>query len=265
MRLSALPVETKQGIENRSIIYQYRGENRWLSNFWPCLITLPAEGDLPQMEFDNVEKAYMAWKTTDQTIRTQIQTISPGDAKKLSHTPDFPYRTPYTDAMRIEIMESLIEQKFSIRNPELLDKLLETKNDILAEGNIHGDNFFGIDLNEGYGLNHLGRIQMRVRQKRLAFLQDAKQIIEIDPGFAWALEHHYGTTFEGIPKNVGNKLNEIDKRSLSLMLMFDGDYLEESGKDTVERMLCLYGFEVENNRAIEFYVTQNAKNRILPK
>lgn len=165
MRLHSLPVETKQGIENRSIIYQYRGDNRWLSNFWPCQVILPAEKDLPAMIFDNVEKAYMAWKTTDQSVRDKIQTMTPGDAKKLSHSPEFKYREPYSDDMRIEIMENLVGQKFGMGNPLLMEKLIETKKDLLAEGNLHGDTFFGIDLDKGYGLNHLGRIQMHRREQ----------------------------------------------------------------------------------------------------
>ena len=170
MTYHLFPVHTKTVVEKRRIIYQYRGDNYWLSNFWPCTIVLPAENNLPQMAFDNVEKAYMAWKTTDQQVRDQIQTLSPGDAKKLSHTDNFPYRTPYTDDMRVTIMEKLVEQKFSMTNPDLLHLLLETKDALLIEGNLHGDQFFGVDLEKGYGLNHLGRIQMRVRQMRQAEL-----------------------------------------------------------------------------------------------
>ena len=160
-------VQTKTALETRKIIYQYQNDNRWLSNFWPCRIFLPRERNLPMMIFDNVEKAYMAWKTTDQSVREKIKDMTPGDAKKFSHSPEFVYREPYTDQMRIEIMENLIEQKFGTANPLLMQMLTETKDALLIEGNLHSDTFFGMDLNSGYGLNHLGRIQMKIRQKRL--------------------------------------------------------------------------------------------------
>ena len=167
MTYSLFPVHTKTGIEQRHIIYQYRGDNHWLSNFWPCNVVLPAESDaLPAMSFDNVENAYMAWKTTDQSVRVKIQGMTPGDAKKFSHTADFPLRNPYTDDMRIKIMAELVEQKFSVMNPEMLGKLLATEDALLIEGNLHHDTFFGVDLEKGCGQNQLGRIQMKVRDKR---------------------------------------------------------------------------------------------------
>jgi predicted NAD-dependent protein-ADP-ribosyltransferase YbiA (DUF1768 family) len=165
MRLQSFPILIKDRIQDRGFIYQFQQENRWLSNFWPCNVILPGENGLPDMEFDNVEKAYVAWKTLDAATRSKIQNMTPGEAKKLSHTPEFALRSPYTDEMRVNAMEILVAQKFSERNPDLLDKLLETKNDIIAEGNVHGDAFFGIDLVKGYGLNHLGRIIMNIRAK----------------------------------------------------------------------------------------------------
>ena len=168
MTYRLFPVQTKTELETRKIIYQYRNDNQWLSNFWPCKIILPREGDLPAMIFNNVENAYMAWKTTDQSVREKIQAMTPGQAKKFSHSPEFVYRDPYTDDMRVQIMENLVGQKFGMGNPSLMDMLLETKDALLAEGNLHGDTFFGIDLDKGYGLNHLGRIQMKIRQQRLS-------------------------------------------------------------------------------------------------
>lgn len=167
MAYTRFSVFTKQGIEERSIIYQYQQEYRWLSNFWPCHVILPGEQGLPDMAFDNVEKAYMAWKTLDYETRLKIQTMGPGDAKKESRKKDFKLRSPYTNEMRIQAMEMLASQKFSKANPELLQKLLDTKGTILAEGNLHDDTFFGIDLNLGYGDNHLGRTQMKIRAQRL--------------------------------------------------------------------------------------------------
>lgn len=166
MTYSLFPVHTKDGIEQRRIIYQYRGDNYWLSNFWPCQVVLPREGDLPAMIFQTVENAYMAWKTTDMKLRFEIKNMTPGKAKQKTHVAGFPLREPYTDDMRLKIMEELVEQKFSLLNAVTLQKLLETDDALLIEGNLHHDTFFGLDLNTGCGQNHLGRLQMKIRDKR---------------------------------------------------------------------------------------------------
>lgn len=111
MTYTLFPVQTKKALEQRKIIYQYRNDNYWLSNFWPCAVVLPAERDLPAMTFTSVENAYMAWKTINQQVREQIQKMEPGDAKKETHKPEFVHRSPYTNDMRVEIMEKLVEQK----------------------------------------------------------------------------------------------------------------------------------------------------------
>jgi len=161
-----IPLYRNKELEHKAVIYQFQGDDRWLSNFWSCNIILPAEGDLPAMQFDALEKAYMAWKTLDLKARLEIQKMKPGTAKRFSYSNDFEYRQPYNNEMRIEIMHILIMQKFSLQNPELLRMLLETDNALIIEGNVHCDTFFGFDLDNGYGQNTLGRIIMDVRQLR---------------------------------------------------------------------------------------------------
>lgn len=155
-----------------TLIFMFRdsasGQHHFLSNFWPCKVTLPAEGGLPAMEFDSTEKAYMAWKTLDPGLRRKIQSMSPGDAKKFTHRDDFLTRPDYSDAGRLAIMQELVTQKFSTRNPDLRAKLIATHDATLVEGNTWGDRFFGFDLVAGCGENHLGRILMTVRRSILA-------------------------------------------------------------------------------------------------
>ena len=43
------------------------------------------------------------------------------------------------------------------------EKLLDTGNAELQEGNNWGDRYWGVDLKTGYGENRLGRIIMKVR------------------------------------------------------------------------------------------------------
>lgn len=61
---------------------------------------------------------------------------------------------------------TLVQRKFSARNPELLRRLLDTGDLTLIEGNHWGDTFWGVDIRTGKGDNHLGMILMQVREQR---------------------------------------------------------------------------------------------------
>jgi predicted NAD-dependent protein-ADP-ribosyltransferase YbiA (DUF1768 family) len=168
----------KEHQENKNVIYQFKDDHLFLSNFYPCKIILPGEVFhlnkseiiIPDLEYSSTEKAYMAWKSCSLEQRIKIQNLSSGDAKKFAHNEDekdpFLLRPDYSDENRLKIMQLLIEQKFSNQNPELLEMLLLTKDDLLVEGNTWHDTFFGFDLIEGHGQNNLGRIQMNVRKLR---------------------------------------------------------------------------------------------------
>jgi len=64
--------------------------------------------------------------------------------------------------MRIGIMTELVRQKFT-RHVDLKQKLLETGNAKLIEGNHLGDKFFGVC--NGIGENWLGKILMQIREE----------------------------------------------------------------------------------------------------
>lgn len=63
-------------------------------------------------------------------------------------------------------MWSLLVQKFSEENQELMDKLLETGDEELIEGNTWKDVFWGYDVNLKQGKNNLGKMLMKIRDAR---------------------------------------------------------------------------------------------------
>ena len=130
-------------------------------------MTLPAEPEhnIPQMEFKSTENAYMAWKTTDLELRRKIQAMEPKEAKKLHIANGIEIRDNYDAEMRLMTMTELIRQKFSVKNPELMQKLIDTGDVPLIEGNQWGDTFYGFCFDLGYGMNHLGRILMERRRE----------------------------------------------------------------------------------------------------
>jgi len=134
-------------------IKEFQGEFRFLSNFWP--VEIENEG----MQFMSVEHAFQAAKTTDIVEKILIQvSISPGKAKKLGR---LVHLKENWEEIKIEVMLQLLRKKFS--DPILKQKLIDTNEAILEEGNTWNDTFWGIY--NGVGENHLGKLLMKVREE----------------------------------------------------------------------------------------------------
>lgn len=134
-------------------ITEFKGKYRFLSNFYPCVIT---DGDV---FYPTVEHAFQAAKTLDVTEQTQIRlAASPGEAKRLGRAAAL--RTDW-DKHKLDVMLFLVRQKFI--EPNLKRLLLDTGDAQLVEGNYWNDTFWGVC--RGKGMNHLGIILMQVRDE----------------------------------------------------------------------------------------------------
>ena len=134
-------------------ITEFKGEYRFLSNFYPATV------DYEGIRFPTVEHAFQAAKTLDKGERRRISKLgSAGEAKRAGRKVTL--RRDW-EKRKIEIMSDLVYQKFS-NHSELREKLLDTGNAKLVEGNNWHDTFWGVDVVSG-GENHLGKILMEVR------------------------------------------------------------------------------------------------------
>lgn len=133
-------------------IDSFDGDYRWLSNFWPCVLSNPS--------YTCVEAAYQACKTTDPVLRGMFQFVSGGHAKRLGKTLE---PRQGWDTYKMYAMETLLRQKFSDLNPELKQKLIDTGDAELIEGNWWGDTFWGVC--RGVGENNLGKFLMKIRSE----------------------------------------------------------------------------------------------------
>ncbi len=139
-------------MNNTASITEFRGPHAFLSNFWPCQISMD------YATYPSVEHAYQAAKTLDPDQRDRIRRArSPGAAKHLGRKI---IRRPDWDAVKIEIMLRLVRQKFS--DPDLAQQLLATGDRELTEGNYWHDTFWG-QCPVGVGFNYLGKMLMQVR------------------------------------------------------------------------------------------------------
>jgi len=133
-------------------ITSFSEENRFLSNFYPCVVEM--EG----IEYPSVEHAYQAAKTLNVAEREEIVLLTAGQAKRRGYRVTL--RADW-ESIKLGIMEDLVRQKF---NKEILrEKLLATGDAELIEGNDWGDKFWGVC--NGEGENWLGRILMKIRSE----------------------------------------------------------------------------------------------------
>ncbi len=130
-------------------ILEFKDEFRWLSNFWPAPVMLDG------VQFDSVEHAYQAAKTTPENRQVFIG-CTPGQAKRRGRT--VPIR-PEWGSVKVETMRSLLAQKFA-QGTELGNRLAALEGKI-TEGNDWGDTFWGVC--RGVGENWLGRLLMEQR------------------------------------------------------------------------------------------------------
>jgi ribA/ribD-fused uncharacterized protein len=134
--------------------FDFCPDNRWLSNFWACVITMDG------LNYPTVEHAYQAAKTRGVLQQKQIRLAdSPGLAKQLGQRVKL--REDW-EQIKVTVMHTLVEQKF-LRHGVLAEKLLATGEHFLVEGNTWNDRFWGVC--GGYGRNNLGHILMQVRDR----------------------------------------------------------------------------------------------------
>ncbi len=129
----------------------------FLSNFYPSRVSF--EGEI----YPSVEHAFQAAKTLDPISRNIIRlSNTPGQAKKFGRKVDL---RPDWKQVKFEIMYQLLKEKFEA--PVLRQRLLETGDSLLIEGNDWGDRVWGCVLLKGdwVGENHLGRLLMRIRSE----------------------------------------------------------------------------------------------------
>jgi ribA/ribD-fused uncharacterized protein len=147
------------------VIGMFSGQYRFLSNFYPCHITID------DIEYPTVEHAYQASKvdpsvmmdmdangmTVPVSVRGYISLLaSPGEAKRFGKTVPL---IPDWESKKLSIMKGLIMQKFL--KPTFQAMLIGTYPSELIEGNTWGDTYWGKCSN--IGQNYLGILLMNAR------------------------------------------------------------------------------------------------------
>lgn len=134
------------------MINKFRNEYYFLSNYYMAPVTYDT------VTYSNNEAAFQAQKVPEDE-RYLFVNATPNEAKRLGRLCKL--REDWED-VKIDIMKEIVTAKFE-QNPDLAEKLLNTGDEYLEEGNTWGDKIWGTV--NGIGANHLGQILMEVRDK----------------------------------------------------------------------------------------------------
>ncbi len=136
----------------------FRGEYRFLSNFWPCYLMYQ------NMLYPTAEHAYQAAKVESIEIKTSIKNChTPAQAKDFFEKNRIQPDPGWTIEKKLVVMEEILTIKFGGKDPFLTRALLATGDAELIEGNTWNDTFWGVCNHSGE--NNLGRLLMKVRDE----------------------------------------------------------------------------------------------------
>lgn len=139
----------------REPVTRFRGDYDFLGNFYPVTVRLDG------MEYLNAEAAFQAHKCISPEDRRQFTGMTANTAKRFGRRVDL--RSDW-EQVKLDVMRRVVRAKFE-QHPDLAQRLLDTEDAELIEGNGWHDVYWGVDLRTGKGANHLGRILMDLRQE----------------------------------------------------------------------------------------------------
>ena len=135
------------------MIDAFTGMYFFLSNFYEAPVVYQ------HIRYSNNEAAFQAQKTTDPELRLKFASWSPSIAKRQGRRVSL--RSDW-EVVKDDIMYQICRCKFE-QNHDLCERLVQTRDEELVEGNTWGDTYWGVC--NGVGANHLGKILMRIRSE----------------------------------------------------------------------------------------------------
>lgn len=135
------------------MIKHFTGQYAFLSNFYPSPIVVQ------EFTYPTMENFFQAQKAVGGLNHLRIMNApTAADAKRIGRAIEL--RSDW-ESIKLLVMRLGLGHKFGFGTP-LAQRLLETCDEQLCEGNTWGDTFWGVDQH-GSGLNWLGHLLMARR------------------------------------------------------------------------------------------------------
>lgn len=147
------------------MIERFRGENYIYSNMYEFEVPIVGPDGI---EAHTTEQPYMASKFEDPEVRAAIMTTRDGRAAKSLakelKAKGIPEIEGWHEA-KIPVMTTVVDLKFRA-NHNLADRLIDTGDQMIVEGNPWEDRFWGVSpVGSNNGQNNLGKILMNLRRQ----------------------------------------------------------------------------------------------------
>lgn len=138
-------------------ISHFRGEFRFLSNFFPATVVMDG------LRFTDTEAAFQSQKEPEKAH--MFEGLDPATTKAMGRKANL--REDW-DEVKNDVMRRVVRLKFE-QNTDLRKRLIDTDDAVLIEGNNWHDNYWGACTCEGCerkkGKNMLGNILMELRSE----------------------------------------------------------------------------------------------------
>lgn len=134
-------------------ITEFENEYYFLSNFYE--VSIEYDG----LTYGSSEAAFQAQKCMTNEEKLAFTKHNPDESKIAGKRVNL--RSDWEE-VKIRIMEEILRAKFT-QHEDIAQKLINTGERDLIEGNDWGDIFWGADIHTGEGDNHLGKILMKIR------------------------------------------------------------------------------------------------------
>ena len=149
-------MERKEKIVNS--ITEFENEYYFLSNFYE--VSIEYDG----LTYGSSEAAFQAQKCMTKEEKLAFTEYDPDKSKRAGKRVKL--RSDWED-VKIRIMEDILRAKFT-QHEDIAQRLIDTGEKVLVEGNDWGDVFWGVDAATGEGENHLGKALMKIRGELVA-------------------------------------------------------------------------------------------------
>lgn len=136
---------------------RFRGQYYFLSNMYPCTITIQLDWDTTARTYPCAECAFQAAKNPKEA--EMFTEMNGFEAKKAGRRVRIVPSLQSWERRKVGIMKSIIHAKFS-QHPEQARQLTDIQG-VIQEDNTWNDTFWGVC--NGRGENHLGKILMDER------------------------------------------------------------------------------------------------------
>ena len=149
-------MERKEKIVNS--ITEFENEYYFLSNFYE--VSIEYDG----LTYGSSEAAFQAQKCMTKEEKLAFTEYDPDKSKRAGKRVKL--SSDWED-VKIRIMEDILRAKFT-QHEDIAQRLIDTGEKVLVEGNDWGDVFWGVDAATGEGENHLGKALMKIRGELIA-------------------------------------------------------------------------------------------------